>query len=174
MKDLKQKIQSDLVQVIKKGEEVSRSTLRLTLAAVLSKEKEKRYKIAKKEPELTEKELAERSILTNEEIIEVISSEVKKRKEAILEFEKGAREDLVKKEKAEIEVLKKYLPEQLSEEKLQKLVKETIEKAGAKEIKDMGKVMAELMPKIKGRAEGNEVSRIVREILASKPDEVNS
>ncbi len=163
---LKQKIQDDLTKAIKGGDEISRSTLRMLLAAILNKEKEKRYKISKTEPDSTEKELAEKSALTDGELIEVISSEVKKGKEAILEFKKGEREDLVKKEKAETEILQKYLPKQLSEEELKKIIKEAVEKVGAKEIKDMGKVMAEIMPKVKGKADGSEVSKIVKELLS--------
>ncbi|GAH90207.1 unnamed protein product [marine sediment metagenome] len=165
---LKDKIQSNLNQALKRGDEITCSTLRMLLAAILSKEKEKRYKIFKEEPELTEKELAEKSFLTDEEVIEVISSEIKKRKEAILGFEKGERKELAEKEKAEMEVLEKYLPEQLSEEEIERLVKEAIEEVGAEDIKDMGKVMAALMPKVKGKADGGLVSKIVKELLNSK------
>jgi len=165
---LKTKIQKDLNQAVKKKEEVRSLVLRSLLAAILNKEKEKRYKLSKQKPELTEKDLEKESQLVDEEVIEVISSEVKKRKEAILEFEKGERTDLVEKEKKEKEILEKYLPEQLSEEEIKKLAKEAIEKIGAKEPKDMGKVMAELMPQVKGRVEGAVVSRIVRELLTPK------
>ena len=116
----------------------------------------------------TEDEVIKEGELIDEEIIEVIFSEIKKRKEAISGFEKGEREDLIKKEKAEIEVLERYLPGQLSEEELRKLVKETIKAVGAQEIKDMGKVMTEVMPKIKGKADGGVVSKIVKELLSSK------
>ena len=163
---LKQTIQSDLTQALKRGDEITCSTLRMLLAAILSKEKEKRYKISKEEPELTEKELAEKSFLTDEELIEVVSSEIKKRKEAILGFEKGERKELAEKEKSEMEILGKYLPEQLSEEEIERLVKDAIEEVGAGDIKDMGKVMAALMPKVKGKADGSMVSRIVKELLA--------
>lgn len=165
---LKQKIQTDLTQAVKKGDETGRSTLRMLSAAILNKEKEKRYKASKEEPDLNEEELAEKSALIDEEIVEVISSEVKKRKEAIEGFEKGEREDLVKKEKAELEVLEAYLPEQLSEEEIKKIVKEAIEKVGAKEIKDMGKVMSEIMPKVKGKTDGSLVSRTVKELLSTE------
>jgi len=96
----------------------------------------------------------------------VISSEIKKRKEAILEFEKGERKDLVKRETSEMKILQSYLPEQLPEAEIKKFAKEIIKKAGAKEIKDMGKVMSELMPKLKGKAEGSLVSKIVKELLS--------
>jgi uncharacterized protein YqeY len=164
---LKEKIQNDLREAVKKKEELEALVLRSLLAAIFNKEKEKRYRISKEKPEFATEELEKESQLIDEEVIEVISSEVKKRKEAILEFEKGKREDLVKKEKAELEILEKYLPEQLSEEEIKKFAKEAIEKTGAKEIKDMGKVMAELMPKVKGKADGALVSKTVKELLGA-------
>jgi len=172
---LKEKIQENLKIALKQKREIEVSVLRMLSAAILNKEKEKRYKLSKEKPEIEieelkkesplYKELEKESSLTDEEVIEVISSEIKKRKESILAFEKGERKDLVEKEKKELEVLKNYLPEQLSETELKKLVKETIEKVGAKDMKDIGKVMGELMPKVKGRAEGSQVSNIVRELL---------
>ncbi|PIS39420.1 MAG: hypothetical protein COT33_02035, partial [Candidatus Nealsonbacteria bacterium CG08_land_8_20_14_0_20_38_20] len=128
---------------------------------------EKRYKLAKSQ-QLKEAELAKESELTDDEIIEVVSSEIKKRREAILEYERGKREDLAEKEKKEAEILKKYLPEQLSEEEIQKLVKEVINKIGAKELKDIGKVMKEVMPKVKGRAEGGLISQSIKKLLSKQ------
>lgn len=159
---LKEKIQQELKEAQLKREESLISVLRMLNAAIHNREIEKRTKLSKSEP--LEK-LAELSELTDEEIIEVISSEAKKRREAILEFEKGARQDLVEKEKKELEVLQKYLPTQLSEEELRRLIKEAIEKTGASESKNIGKVMAELMPKIKGKADGGLVSKMVKELL---------
>ena len=152
---LKEKIKLNLNSSLKEKKTLAVSVLRQLLAAILNKEKEKRFK-TKEEKDVQ---------LTDEELIEVISSEVKKRRESILEFEKGKRQDLVEKEKKELEILEKYLPEQLSEEEIRKLTKEAIEKTDVREIKNMGKVMAELMPKIKGRAEGALVSKIVKELL---------
>lgn len=175
---LKEKIQNDLNFNLKQRKELETTTLRMLNAAILNKEKEKRAKLAKpcsreislqgkEKKELTEKELVEKSQLTDEEIIEVLSYEVKKHKEAIFEFEKGKREDLAEKEKKETEVLKKYLPEQLSEEEIKKIAEKTIAEVGAKEIKDMGRVMAGLMPQLKGKGDGSLVSRIVKELLSS-------
>jgi len=152
---LKEKIKLNLNSSLREKKTLAVSVLRQLLAAILNKEKEKRFK-TKEEKDVQ---------LTDEELIEVISSEVKKRRESILEFEKGKRQDLVEKEKKELEILEKYLPEQLSEEEIRKLTKEAIEKTDVREIKNMGKVMAELMPKIKGRAEGALVSKIVKELL---------
>lgn len=162
---LKEKIKQDLKKALKEKREIEVSVLRMLNAAILNKEKEKRYKISKEKPDLEEKELEKGSQLTEEEMIEVISAEVKKRKEARLLFETGKREDLVKKEKAEAEVLMRYLPEQLSEEEIRKLAEEAIAELKAGGIRDMGKVMGKLMPKLKGRAEGALVSKIVRELL---------
>jgi len=173
---LKGNIREDLKEAVKNREELKSSVLRLLLAAIFNKEKEKRYKLSKEKPELSGKELEEESQLNDEEIIDVISSEAKKRKESIVEFEKGQRMDLpshllekvqglVEKEKKELEILEKYLPEQMSEKEIKRLVKEAIDKTGAKEIKDMGKVMQEVMPKVKGKADGSLVSKIVKELL---------
>lgn len=161
----KQKIQSDATDALKQGNKEVADVLRMVLASVVSKEKEKRYKISQQKPDIKEDELVKGSELTDEETISVLSSEIKKRKDAILLYEKGNRQELADKEKKEIEILQKYLPEQLSSEELGKLVKESIEKIGAKEIKDMGKVMADLMPKIKGRADNSEVSKLIKETL---------
>jgi len=164
--ELKERIQNDLKGAVKNREELKSSVLRLLLAAIFNKEKEKRYRLSKQKPEFEEKDLEKESQLTGEEVIDVISSEIKKRKESIELFEKGKRDDLVEKERKEKEILEKYLPAQLTEEEIKKLTKEAIEKVGATEMKDMGKVMAELMPKVKGRADGNLVSKIVKELLA--------
>jgi len=167
---LKKQIKQNLEIALKEEKRVEVSTLRMLNAAILNKEKEKRYKISKEKPELKPEKLEEESQLIDEEIIQVLQSEIKKRKEAILEFEKGERQDLASKEKKEMDILQKYMPEQLSEEEIKKLAKEAIEKTGAKEIKDMGKVMQELMPKVKGKAEGSLVSKIVKELLTPKTE----
>lgn len=166
--ELKKRIQQELNTALKEKKELEVLSLRQLLAAILNREKEKRYKISKEEPEISEKELEKESQLRDEEIIEVVSSEAKKRKESIEGFGRGNRPDLVEKEKKELEILKKYLPAQLLEEGLKDMVKEAVAKVGAKEMKDMGKVMAELMPKIKGRADGGLVSKIVKELLVFK------
>ena len=165
MAALKQKIQQDLTAALKEKKELELSVLRMLNAAIINKEKEKRYKTGKIKTELGEEELEKESGLSEDEVLEIISSEIKKRKEAALLFEKGKRMDLFEKERAEAKILEKYLPEQLSEEEIKKLAREIIKKIGAKEIKEMGKIMAELMPKLKGRADGSLVSKIIRELL---------
>lgn len=159
---LKEKIQNDAKESLKNHEEARILVLRGLIAAFNNKEIEKRTKLMKSEP--IEK-LEELSKLTDEEAVEVVFSEVKKRKEAILEFQKGNREDLVSKEKAELAVLQNYLPEQLPDEEITKLAQEIIVKIGAQDMKDMGKVLGELMPKVKGKAEGGAVSQIVKTLL---------
>ena len=145
---------------IKANKPLAVSVYRQLLAAFLNKEKEKRFK-SKEEKE---------ALLTDEEAMEVISSEAKKRKEAIVEFEKGSRQDLADKEKEELAILSVYLPEQMPEEELRKLVEEAIEKTGASDMKDMGKVMQELMPQVKGKVDGSLVGQIVKELLSPKND----
>lgn len=103
--------------------------------------------------------------LGDEDVIAVLSKEVKMRKDSMEEFKKGGREDLVEKTQAEIDVLMPYLPAQLSEEEVRELVKAVVEQTGAATPKDMGKVMGALMPKVKGRADGKLVNTIVRSFL---------
>lgn len=155
---LKDQIKSDTVDAQKSGNDFVLGTLRMLSAAILSKEKDKKFK------EKIEGDVQ----LTEEELIDVVTSEIKKRKDAAKLYKKGNRPELAEKEEKEIEILKKYLPEQLSEEELKKLVQEAVEKTGAKEIKEMGKVMAELNPKIKGKADGGVVSRLVKDLLIKK------
>lgn len=165
MMTLKEKIEQDLKITLKEKKATEVSVLRMLLAAILNKEKKKRYKLSKEKPDFGDKELEKESQLTDEEVIEVINSELKKRIEAIGEFEKGERKDLVEKEKEEAEILKGYLPEQLSLEEIKKLAKGIIQEVGATGMKDMGRVMGGLMPKVKGRVEGGQVSKIVKELL---------
>ncbi|MEK7663979.1 MAG: GatB/YqeY domain-containing protein [Patescibacteria group bacterium] len=162
---LKQQIQSDSTNALKQGNQEVAGVLRMVLASINSKEKEKRYKISKEKANLKEEELVKESQLTDEEIISVLSSEIKKRKDAIALYEKGNRQELADKEKKEIEIIQKYLPEQLSQDVLRKIIEESIKKVGAKELKDMRKIMADLMPKVKGKADNSEISKMVKELL---------
>lgn len=106
--------------------------------------------------------------LEDDEVISILAKEVKQRRESMLEFEKGNRQDLVDQCKAEIEILLKYLPQQLDEEEIRKIIKESAEEVGANSIKDMGKVMAAVKPKVLGKADGKLVSQIVKEYLNNK------
>ncbi|WP_221565659.1 GatB/YqeY domain-containing protein [Alkalihalobacillus sp. TS-13] len=104
--------------------------------------------------------------LNEEEELTVLSREVKQRKDSLQEFEKAGREDLVENLRQEIAILNEYLPEQLSEEEVNQLVKETIEQVGATSKQDMGKVMGAIMPKVKGKADGGLVNRLVQQNLS--------
>lgn len=165
MNNLREKIEEDFKRAMKERKEREISLLRLLRVAIFDKEREKRFKIFQKNPKLTNDLLEKESQLEEEEIFSLIFSEIRKRKEAIVEFEKGKRNDLVEKEKEEIEILKKYLPQQLSKEEIEKIAREIIEKM---KTKDLTTIMKELMPKIKGRAEGSFVLEIIKEILSQK------
>jgi len=144
---LKEQLTNDMKEAMKAKEKDRLSVIRMVRGAVKQTEID-----GKKE-------------LDDEGVIAVISKELKMRRDSLEEFTKGGREDLIEKTKAEIEVLMKYLPEQLSEDEVKALVKEAVEKTGAKEPKDMGKVMGALMPKVKGRADGKMVNALVKEML---------
>lgn len=144
------RIRTDCQEALKKRDTVVVSTLRLLLAALHEREIEKR---------------AEGKELTEEEILGGVRKEAKKRKEAIAAYEQGQRQDLAEKEKKELAVLENYLPEQMGEEELKKIVQGAIEKSKAEGSKDTGKVMGLVMVQIKGRAEGKKVSQVVREAL---------
>lgn len=107
-------------------------------------------------------EVDDRIELGDEDIINVISKQLKQSKDAMIEFEKGNRQDLVDLTKLEINILMEYLPEQLTEDELKVMVQEAIENVDAKSMKDMGKIMGYLMPKIKGKADGSMVNAIVK------------
>ncbi|MBI2074321.1 MAG: GatB/YqeY domain-containing protein [Candidatus Levybacteria bacterium] len=102
---------------------------------------------------------------TDEDVTSVIEKEVKQRRDSIEQFKAGGRQDLVNKETAELKLLDTYLPEQMSNEEIKKLVIEAIKVTCATSIQDMGKVMGALMPKVKGKADGSLVSKIVKEEL---------
>lgn len=101
----------------------------------------------------------------DEDVMAVINKEVKQRHDSIEQFEKANRQDLADKEKKELEILQKYLPEQMSEDEARKIVEETIAGLGQVSMADMGKVMGAVMPKLKGKADGTLVSRLVKETL---------
>lgn len=104
---------------------------------------------------------------TDEDVLSVLQKEIKQRRDSIEQFKLGKREDLAEKEEKELEVLNKYLPEQMSEEEIKSIVEEAISATQAKNISDMGKVMAIIMPKVKGKADGSSISSIVKEKLTS-------
>ncbi len=162
-----EEIKKDLISALKEKNESTVSTLRMVTSSIFNKEMEKRVKVLEAEPNLTEEQLKEKIKLTDEEVIEVLSSEVKKRRDSIAQFEQGGRPELAAGEKAEMEILMKYLPEEMTEEEIRKIVKEAIAKSGATDMKGIGLVMKEVQPQTKGRADGNLVAKIVREELGN-------
>ena len=110
-------------------------------------------------------EIDEKRELNDDEVLSVLVKEVKMRQDSLEEFAKAGREELVEQAKQEIAILRKYLPEQLSDEELRALVEEAVAETGAAGPKDMGKVMAALMPKTRGRADGKRINTMVRELL---------
>lgn len=160
---LKKQINRDLVVAVKGRNKVKSLVLRSLNSAIKNAEINKRAKLSKA-GENTDLEKA--SILIDEEVIGVISSQIKQRKDSILEFEKANRPELVEKEKAEMDILAVYLPEQMGQDEIRRIVASAIDKLGANSIKEMGRVMAFIMPQVKGKADGTLVSGIVKELLS--------
>lgn len=111
-------------------------------------------------------EIEKKSSLSDDQIIDVLSREIKQRRDSLQEFEKANRTDLVEKTKEELIIIQDYLPEQLTEEEVKKIVQETVQEMGAKDKSEMGKVMSAVMPKVKGKADGKMINKLVMEILA--------
>ncbi len=148
---LKQKIQDELKQAMLSRNELKTSVLRMLKSAITY------YEIQKGGAGYE---------ATDEDVLSVIQKEGKQRRDSIEEFKKANRQELVDKETEELEILQTYLPAQMSEDEVKRIIKQVIEQTGAKSIADMGKVMGTLMPKVKGKADGNLVSKIVRESLS--------
>ncbi len=144
---LKDDLSANVVKALKAKEKEIVSTLRFLLSAVKNKEKDLRRDI------------------TDDEVQAVALAQVKQRQDSIEQFEKGGRKDLVDKERAELEILKAYIPEQLSEDELRSIVQGAIKETGAETMKDMGKLMKAVMAKAKGKADGKAVNEIVKELL---------
>lgn len=105
--------------------------------------------------------------LEDEQVVEILAKEIKQRRESLVEFEKGKRQDLVDQCNSEIEILLEYLPQQLSEDEIRKIIQDSAIELGANSIKDMGKVMSSVRPKIIGRADGKHVSELVKQYLTN-------
>lgn len=145
--ELKEQLNLDLKQSLKSGEKLKLSTIRLLLS------------------EIKNAEIAKRGELDEGELLAAVAREAKKRKEAIEEFGKAGRRDLVEKESEELSVLEGYMPEQLSPDELRRIIVDTIEETGASSRGDLGKVMGKIMPRVRGKADGKLVNQMVREIL---------
>jgi len=110
-------------------------------------------------------EIAKKDKLTNQEIITVLQKEKKQRQDSVVEFKKGNRQDLIDNETAEIKIIDRYLPAGMTDDQIRKLVLDQIKQVSASNISDIGRVMGQVMPQIKGRADGQKVSQIVKEEL---------
>ena len=144
------RVQSDLKDAMKQRKEVHLRTLRGLKAALQSKELEKG-----------------RGSLTDSDVLAVIQKQAKQRKEAASQFEAGGRAELAERENEELAIIQTYLPEELSEAELESIVLEAVESTGASSPADMGKVMGMVMPKVRGRADGNRVRELVSRTLLS-------
>ena len=151
MSNLNDKILSDLKQAMIGKRKLELSVLRMLITAL----KNKKISLGN----------GGKGDLSEEQIIEIIASEIKKRKDSVMAYEGADRRELADIEKEEIEILKKYMPEQISEDELKKEIKEIISNLGSVGTKDFGRVMGVIMPKFKGRADGNMVTVVVKKIL---------
>ncbi|MEK7178140.1 MAG: GatB/YqeY domain-containing protein [Patescibacteria group bacterium] len=161
--NLKERTNEDLKAALKSGSNDVVSTLRFLSSVIKNKELEKRTKLSKEGKLVAE--LEQLSALNDDETINIILGEIKKRKESIAQYEKYGREDLAKKETAELEILKKYVPEEMPEEELRSLIKRKITEMGKVTIKEFGKLMGAVMAEAKGRADGTVVKKIIEEEL---------
>lgn len=142
------KLQDDLKQAQLNRDQVKVSTLRLLLS------------------ELKNAEIAKQTTLSDEDVVSIIQREVKRRKEAILGFKSGGREDQASREQAEEAILQSYLPAQMPIEELTKIIERAINELGAKDISGMGKVMGKVMEEVKGQSDGGTVSALVKDRLS--------
>ena len=141
---LKQKLQEDLKTSMKNKDTLRKSVITLIRSSIKQVEVDKRIE------------------LNDDDIIDIISKQLKQRNDSLEQFLDAGREDLVEETRSEIEVLKEYLPQQLSEEELNEIVKQTISEVGATSMKDMGKIMSVIKPKTKGRADGKLINKLVK------------
>jgi len=146
---LKQHIQAEMVAAMKAGDKIKTDVLRMLKAAILKQEVS-----------------GERKEASDEEILEIINREIKQRRDSAEQFKAGNRFELAEKEEKEIDVLLEYMPKQLTEEEIVQIAKETIAEVGAKSKADTGRVMGAIMPKVKGKADGTVVNRVVSALLA--------
>jgi len=145
---LKDRLLDDMKIAMREKDPVKKNAIQMVRAAILQVEKDNKV------------------TLDDNGVIDVIAKEVKKRKDVLPEYEKSGRQDLIEDLNKEIEVLMSYLPEQLSEEELDAIIKDTIQELGASSMKDMGKVMSAVISKTKGRADGRVINTMVKKYLS--------
>lgn len=144
---LKERLLNDLKEAMKAKDNVRKDTIQLIRSAILQVEKDKQV------------------VLGDDEISEILARELKNRRDALSEIEKSGRADIKEKAEREIEIILEYMPRQLSRDELEAIIRETIAETGALSLKDMGKVMKAVMPKVKGKADGSVVNEIVKSLL---------
>ncbi|MFM9280736.1 GatB/YqeY domain-containing protein [Paenibacillus jiagnxiensis] len=145
--NLSERLNEDMKQAMKSKDKFKLSTIRMVRSTIKNLEIELKRD------------------LDDNELLDILSREIKQRKDALQEFEKAGRDELAESNRAEIEILSQYLPAQLTEEEIKVIVQQTIQETGASSKADMGKVMAALMPKVKGRADGKLVNQAVQQFL---------
>ena len=141
------KLNDDMKQAMKEKDKLKLSVIRMVKSSVQNEE------------------INQGKELADDEVLAIFNRELKQRRDSLQEFENAGREDLAGQIRAEIEVLLPYLPKQLDESEIRQIVQETMEQTGASSKKDLGKVMGAIMPKVKGKADGNLVNKIVQELL---------
>ncbi len=144
---LKEELMNALKEAMRDKDEVKKNTVQMVRAAILQFEKDNAVEV------------------DDNKIVEIIAKQVKEKKDAMVEFEKGARQDLIKQTTEEIEILSKYLPKQLSKEEIKPIIEEVIKSVGATSIKDMGNVMREAKAKIGAAADGRTINEVVKDLL---------
>ena len=144
---LKEELMNELKEAMRDKNEIKKNTVQMVRAAILQFEKDNAVEV------------------DDNKIVEIIAKQVKEKKDAMVEFEKGAREDLIKQTTEEIEILSKYLPKQLSKEEIKPIIEEVIKAVGATSMKDMGNVMREAKAKIGAAVDGRTINEVVKELL---------
>ena len=145
---LEERLVEEMKQAMKSNEKLKLSTIRMVRSALKNKEIELRKK------------------LEDEDIVKVIQAMVRKGEESVEQFQAGGRMDLVEKEKSEIEIMKSFLPQPLSQEEILKIIDQSIQETQASSLKDLGKVMKSVMPKMGGKADGKLINQLVKEKLS--------
>ena len=144
---LKERLTNDLKDAMKNKEQVRKSVVTLVRAAI------------------KQKEVDERVELDDVDVMDIVSKQLKQRNEALVDFKKAGRDDLISQTEEDIEILLTYLPKQLTDEELREYIKQAVEQVGATSVKDMGKIMGILMPKVKGKADGRRINNLVSEFF---------
>ncbi|WP_438433352.1 GatB/YqeY domain-containing protein [Gorillibacterium sp. sgz500922] len=144
---LNEQLNEDMKQAMKSQDKFKLSVIRMVRSAIKNIE------------------IDQRKTLDDNEVLDILNREIKQRRDALQEFQKAGRDDLAESAQAEIAIIAAYLPQQLTEEEVQAIVRQTIQETGASSKADMGKVMSALMPKVKGRADGKLVNQIVQQQL---------